>query len=258
MSEKLDIQSLHDGQMVRLMLNAPTGNILDREMITDLQTALEKLRLEPRIKLIQITGAGDHFSFGASIQEHTKNQVADMLAQFHQLFYTLADLSIPTAALVSGHCLGGGMELALMCNFLFADKSARFGQPEINLGIFAPAASLLLPLKIGRTRAEDILLTGRLLTADEAREFGLLTDLFDDQEALHSQVETWARKHLFPKSAAALRFGVQAVRLQFNRTLRERLTALENLYVNDLVETHDATEGISAFLERRIPKWENC
>ena len=155
MPDKVLIESLFDGQVVRLTLNAPKANILDSKMMSELKAALDDLRGQPQVKLVQFVGAGDHFCFGASVPEHTRENAPRMLEQFHGLFYALADLAIPTAALISGNCLGGGMELALMCNFIFADRTARLGQPEINLGVFPPPASLLLPMKIGQARADD-------------------------------------------------------------------------------------------------------
>ncbi len=110
------------------------------------------------IKLITFEGAGKHFSFGASVEEHTKENAPEMLQKFHQIFYTITDLAIPTLAKISGQCLGGGLELALVCNFLFADKSAKLGQPEIILGVFPPPASIILPLKIGNAKAEELII----------------------------------------------------------------------------------------------------
>jgi len=180
-----------------------------------------------------------------------------MLRQFHRLFITLLDLAVPTAALVSGQCQGGGLELALMCNFLFLDRSARLGQPEINLGVFAPPASLILPLKIGQAKSDDILLTGRMITAEEAAGMGLITMLFDDKDSMLAGVEDWVQEHILPKSASSLRFAVRAARRQFNSALRDQLQDLERFYVEELMATHDANEGIGSFLERRKPEWKD-
>ncbi|MBU8933481.1 MAG: enoyl-CoA hydratase/isomerase family protein [candidate division Zixibacteria bacterium] len=257
MSDKIQTQSLHDGQVMRLTLNAPKANILDAEMMTDLQQALDDLRQQPGVKLLQFTGAGKHFSFGASVPEHTCENAPAMLKQFHELFYTLADLAIPTAAIISGQCLGGGMELALMCNFMFADQTAKLGQPEIQLGVFAPPASLLLPMKLGQARADDILLSGRMISALEADESGLLTEVFDDHESLLAGIEVWIEEHILAKSASSLRYAVRAARLEFNRVIKEKLPEQERLYVDELMATHDANEGIASFLERRKPDWKN-
>jgi cyclohexa-1,5-dienecarbonyl-CoA hydratase len=172
MADKILTESLHNGQVIRFILNAPKANVLDGEMMAELQAELDNLKHKDHVKMVQFTGAGDHFCFGASVPEHTRENAPGMLKQFHSLFYSLADLAIPTAALVSGQCLGGGMELALMCNFLFLDSTAKLGQPEINLGVFAPPASLILPLKIGQAQADDLLLTGRIISADEAVSIG--------------------------------------------------------------------------------------
>jgi cyclohexa-1,5-dienecarbonyl-CoA hydratase len=225
--------------------------------MAELQTALDDLRGQSSVKLIQFTGAGDHFCFGASVPEHTCDNAAQMLSHFHKLFYTLSDLAIPTAAIVSGQCLGGGLELALMCNFVFADKSAMMGQPEIQLGVFAPPASLMLPMKVGQARADDLLLTGRVMSAEEADGMGLLAALYDDREAMLAAVDTWSAKQIVRKSASSLKYAVRAARLEFNRVLKDRLKEQERLYIDELMATHDANEGIASFLEKRRPDWQN-
>jgi cyclohexa-1,5-dienecarbonyl-CoA hydratase len=257
MPDKVTFESLHDGQVVRLTLSAPKANVLDSEMMAGLHVLLADLKKREELKLLQFTGAGDHFSFGASVQEHVRERAPEMLRQFHGLFRALIELAVPTAALVSGQCLGGGLELALMCNFLFLDRSAKLGQPEINLGVFAPPASLILPLKIGQQKADEVLLTGRILTAEEAEVMGLVSALFPDREALVRGVDEWLVKNILPKSAASLRFAVRAARLRFNELLSAKLREIESLYVDGLMATHDANEGIASFLERRKPAWKN-
>ena len=159
MAGKIITQTLHEGQVIRLTLNAPKGNILNAELMADLQAAMDELKPQARIKLVQFTGAGDHFCFGASVPEHTREKAPGMLRQFHQLFHTLIDLAVPSAALVSGRCLGGGLELALMCNFLFLDRSARLGQPEINLGLIPGfGGTQRLPRLVGINMAKELIL----------------------------------------------------------------------------------------------------
>lgn len=257
MPARIRRESLNDGQVIRLVLDAPKGNVLDAEMMRQLQAELDELKTHSDLKLIQFTGAGDHFSFGASVAEHTRDKAAAMLTQFHALFYTLAEMAVPTAAAISGQCLGGAMELALMCNFMFADRTARLGQPEIVLGVFPPPASLLLPLKVGQARADDVVLTGRTLSPDDLVTFGLANALFDDRPTLEAGVDAWITKHMLPKSAAALRYAVRASRWRFNQLVKAELDRLLEFYVNDLMATHDANEGIAAFLEKRPPVWQN-
>ena len=209
------------------------------------------------MKLITFQGAGKHFSFGASVEEHRKESAGAMLNGFHQLFYTIRDLSIPVVAKISGQCLGGGLELALMCNQMFADRTAKLGQPEIILGVFPPPASILLPEKIGLSRAEDLLITGRTIGADEAKEFGLLNLVFEDKTALEAGTNEWITQHIVPKSASSLRFAVKASRIKFNKILSDYLPQLESTYMNQLMETADANEGINSFLDKRKPEWKN-
>ncbi|MBK9400167.1 MAG: enoyl-CoA hydratase/isomerase family protein [Bacteroidetes bacterium] len=254
---KILIRYTHENTVARILLNDGKGNILDHLMMEELQTLLNDYKNRPELKLILFEGGGKHFSFGASVEEHTKEMAPTMLRGFHQLFYSLRDLAIPTACLISGQCLGGGLELALMCNFMFADKTAKLGQPEIILGVFPPPASIILPEKIGLAKAEEFLLTGKTVTADEAKAMGLLNEVFADKESMLTETEKWIETNFIPKSASSLRYAVRAARVKFNHVLSNFLPQLENLYVNQLMNTPDANEGIQAFLEKRNPIWES-
>lgn len=255
--QKIKIEYQYDNAVARIILDDGKGNVLDSIMMEELQQILNNFKNSPHLKLITFEGAGKHFSFGASVDEHKKEFAGTMLRGFHQLFYTLRDLSIPTASIISGQCLGGGLELALMCNFMFADKTAKLGQPEISLGVFPPPASILLPEKIGLARAEDLLITGKIIAAEEAKSIGLINELFDTKESMESGVEKWICAYILPKSASSLRYGVKAVRIKFNHVISNFLPQLESLYVNKLMETHDANEGINSFLEKRKAVWNN-
>jgi cyclohexa-1,5-dienecarbonyl-CoA hydratase len=257
MAQKILVEYLYERAVARVTLNSPKGNVLDSAMMGDLHAALDGFSTEPQLKLIQFIGSGDHFSFGASVAEHVRDQATGMLKQFHGLFLKLMELRVPTAALVSGQCLGGGLELALMCNFLFVTKSSALGQPEISLAVFPPPASLILPMKIGQARADDLLLTGRSIVGVEAAEIGLAIRAFDSKDAMLAEVDEWTRKHILPKSASSLRFAVAAARQDFNETLRRNLGLLEAAYVEKLMATYDANEGIASFLERRPAVWQN-
>ena len=165
-------------------------------------------------------------------------------------------MSIPALAKISGQCLGGGNELALMCNFLFADKTAYIGQPEILLGVYAPPASVILPLKIGSAKAEELLITGKVIPAEEAIELGLLNGVFEDKKAMEKGVEEWIVENIIPKSASSLRYAVKSSRIVFNQILFEKLPVLEEMFLKELMETHDANEGIHSFMEKRKPVWK--
>lgn len=142
-----------------------------------------------------------------------------------------------------------------MCNFMFVDATAKLGQPEITLGVFAPPASVILPLKIGQTRADDLLLTGRTISGEQAHTIGLATTLYDDRAAMMTGLDEWVAKRILPKSASSLKFANRAARTNFVECLRVGLASLESLYVNELMVTHDANEGIESFLQRCQPEW---
>ncbi|GAB4242607.1 MAG: enoyl-CoA hydratase [Saprospiraceae bacterium] len=255
--EKLQVEYRYEGQVVQLTLNDGKGNVLDSTMMRELHQVLDEFKAQEALKAIVLCGSGKHFSFGASVEEHRKDQAPAMLSAFHSLIFKLAGMHIPLLSLVSGQCLGGGLEVVLMSNVIYADTTARLGQPEINLGVFPPPASLLLPLKLGFARAEEVLLTGRTLTAEKARELGLVNQVFDSPDAMKAAADEWLEKYILPKSASSLRFVVQAFRMPLKQQLEQYLPKLETLYLQQLMATHDANEGIASFLEKRKPEWVN-
>ncbi|MBE2246559.1 MAG: enoyl-CoA hydratase/isomerase family protein [Candidatus Competibacteraceae bacterium] len=255
--EKIQLTYSYNQSVANILLNDGKGNVLDNIMMNEILDCLNEIRQQNEIKLITFQGEGKHFSFGASVEEHTKELAPVMLQTFHKIFMTLVEMQVPTLAKISGQCLGGGMELALICNFLFADKSAKMGQPEIVLGVFPPPASIILPEKIGLARAEELLLTGRSMDAIEALETGLLNVVFEDKDALNAGTDAWIEKHIIPKSATSLRFAVRAARAKFNHIIGNFLPQLEYIYTRQLMETSDANEGIQSFLEKRQPLWTN-
>jgi len=236
-----------------ITLNAPKANILDAHMIERIGAALDEYAELATLKLIAFEGAGKHFCFGASVAEHRAENAADMLTSFHGLFRRLASLAVPTAAIVRGQCLGGGLELASFCSWIFASESAHFGQPEIKLAVFPPMASILLPWRLGGGAGIDLCVSGRSIDAAEALRLGLLRDVSEDPSAAF---ESFFAKELAGLSATSLRIAERAARLPLARALREDLPQLEKLYLEELMHTHDANEGIAAFLEKRAPKYE--
>lgn len=255
--KKIKVQYEQAGAIVRLTLNAPKANVLDAKMMQEITEAVIMLSTDKNLKALLIEGEGKHFSFGASVSEHTKEKAGDMLNTFHEMFHRLRDLSVPVISLISGQCLGGGFELALFAHFMFADRSASMGVPEIKLGVFPPPASIFLPLKIGTGYANSLLLTGESITADRAYEMGLLQAVFADNEAMQSGVNDFIEKEILPKSASSLKIATAASRMFFNHIMDVFLNQLQQFYINGLMETHDANEGIQAFLENRPPEWKN-
>ena len=171
--QKIKVEYLYENSVARIILDDGKGNVLDNIMMNELIPLLQSFKLNNNLKLITFEGAGKNFSYGASVEEHTKDKAAQMLESFHKIFLTLIELSIPTLAKISGQSLGGGFELCLVCNFIFADKTAKVGQPEILLGVFAPPASIMLPLKIGNAKSDELLITGKIISAEEAKQIGL-------------------------------------------------------------------------------------
>ena len=251
---KIRAEEFLDGQALRVVLNAPKANVLDGVMMGEINALLDDCEQRPELKLLCFVGEGKHFSFGASVPDHVKEKAPAMLEAFHGMFLRLVELAIPTAAAVCGQCLGGGMELATFCNRVVAHPGAALGQPEIQLAVLPPVASIVLPLRAGQGVADDIILTGRSVSGEEALEMGLVDALADDPLAA---VEAWAAEHLAKKSAAALRFAVRSARWHFNANMTRELKRVEKLYLEELMETHDANEGLGSFLEKRRPQWTN-
>lgn len=248
------VEALEDGAVVRLVLNRPKANILDAAMIGAIVEALDA-QVHKHTKLVLFEGEGAHFCFGASVEEHQAEQAGDMLRAFHGLFRKLAELAVPTCAIVRGQCLGGGLELASWCTWIVATPDARLGQPEIKLAVFPPMASLLLPWRVGGAHGLDLCVSGRSVKAEEAQQMGLISAVTDDPES-------WWRalfdKHLAPTSASSLRFAERAARIDLSERFETQLPKLEQLYLSELMNTFDANEGIAAFLERRPAKYTHA
>ena len=245
----------HDAGLLRLRLNRPKANIVDAEMIAALDGALLAWRTQTTLRAVLLDAEGPHFSFGASVQEHLPASCAAMLASLHGLVLRMLEFPVPILVAVRGQCLGGGLELALAGGPIFAAPDAQFGQPELLLGVFAPAASVLLPYRVNQSAAEDLLYSGRSISGTEARAVGLVHTVFEDPEIA---ALAYFEQYLAGKSAAALACAVAALRAPVIREVRQRLGEVERLYVERLMATRDANEGLSAFLAKRKPHWEHC
>jgi cyclohexa-1,5-dienecarbonyl-CoA hydratase len=225
------VERLEEGAYWDVELSGSRGNVLDSALIDALVTLFEKAASAREVKVICLHGKGRDFSYGASVREHLPGEVGAMLPRFHRLFRAMDASSVPTLAAVRGQCLGGGLELASFCHRIFAAPDARLGQPEIALGVFAPVVS-----------------------ASEAAEMGLVDVVAEMPEEAALE---YARTHLLPRSASSLRFAVRALRLPLSRRIEGDLARLESLYLEELMETEDAAEGIQAFLEKRPPEWRD-
>lgn len=242
------------GKLLRLRLTRPKANIIDAAMIAALDGALASHADNSNLQAVLLDHEGPHFSFGASVEEHFPDQIAKMLNALHSLIKRMLTFSCPILVAVRGQCLGGGLEVALAGSLIFGGQDAKLGQPEIKLGTFAPAASCLLPERIGQARSDDLLFSGRSVSAEEALRLGLIDRLADDPEAL---ALAYFDEHLAAHSACALRFAVKAARGALARRVAERLDEVERICAEDLIRTEDMLEGLVAFTEKRPPRWRN-
>jgi len=253
-SPRATLEFLHGGSVARLTLRAPKANILDAAMIAALDAGVRDIIERGHLHAVILTSEGPHFSFGASVEEHLPDRIRPTLAALHGLLRRLLDVPAPTIGALRGQCLGGGLELALACDLLVAEESAQLGCPEIKLGVFPPAASALLPVRIGAARAAALTLTGASIGGLEAAAIGLVARVAPDG-GLGASVEAWLSEVFLPRSPAGLRFAALASRAEARRAADEILPAAESLYLDGLMREPDAVEGIRAFLEKRDPRW---
>jgi len=190
-----------------------------------------------------------------AVEEHVPETVFQMLDSFHSVFRMLAQISRPVVALVDGPALGGGCELVAACDIVIAGERARFGQPEIKLGVFPPVAAILLPRIIGEKRARELILLGDMIDADEALRLGLVNYVVPATD-LDPKLQSVLAK-LRDLSASSLAMTRMALDLGAGSSFQSALADVEDLYLNELMKTQDAYEGVRSFIEKRKPEWRN-
>ena len=249
--DRLAIQS--NSFVARITLRKPPLNVIDLAMMDDLLQALADIDSSPQISVIVIRGDGESFSAGVDVAAHTPDQVEAMLSSFHAVIRALVSSSKVTLASVRGNCLGGGAELAMVCDIVYTATSARWGFPEINLGCFPPVACAALSGLVGQKRAAELILTGRAVGGDEAVAMGLANHAVPESEldaAVDQAVHT-----LSNLSPAALRITKKAIYSWDAMHFDKGLARAEKIYLAELMRTADAHEGISAFMEKRPAQW---
>ena len=254
MTQPVKIWSEAEGRLLRLRLNRPKANLVDAAMIAALDAALARNSGNGQLSAVILDAEGPHFSFGASVEEHLPGQCAAMLAGLHSLVLRMIEFPVPLLVVVRGQCLGGGLEVALAGHLMFVAPDAALGQPEMKLGVFAPAASCLLPELIGPVRSLDLLVSGRSITGTEAAAMGIAHEAAADPE--HAAL-AYFEEHLRPKSASSLRYAVKAARLDYVVRVKEKIRAVERLYLDELMTTHDAVAGLEAFIAKGSPQWQH-
>lgn len=239
--------------VARITLDHPPLNVVDISMMEELSRTLGEIDTRPEISTIIFGGEGKDFSAGVDVAAHTPDRVEEMLTKFHAVVRELIATKKVTVAAVHGACLGGGAELAMVCDMVYTAESAQWGFPEIKLGCFPPIACTALATLVGQKRSTEMILTGRTINGREAAEIGLATRAVPEAE-LSAAVEE-CLVHVRNLSPAALAIAKKASYAWDSIHFDKGLARAEKIYFEDLMNTADAQEGIRAFMEKRAPKW---
>jgi cyclohexa-1,5-dienecarbonyl-CoA hydratase len=239
--------------VARVSLQNPPLNIIDIPMMRELQQVLAQIEAQKEISTIVIAGSERAFSAGVDIKAHTPDKIEEMLREFHAVIRALVASRKVTICSVKGACLGGGAEVGLVCDMVFTAPDAAWGFPEIKLGCYPPVAAVALPAVVGQKRAEELILTGRQISGDEAVAIGLA-----NKSARAEEVDALVQDALVDLSKlspATLAVTKKAVYAWDAIHFDKGLARAEKIYLEELMQTHDAHEGIAAFLEKRVPQW---
>ena len=239
--------------VTRVILANPPVNVIDLEMMDELLTVLAEAEQRPDIVGLVFAGSDRAFSAGVDIAIHTPDQARGMLEKFHSVIKSVVTSKNVTIAAVRGTCLGGGAELAAVCDMVFTADSANWGFPEISIGHFPPVACAMLSGLIGQKHAAELILTGRQISGEDAMRIGLANEALPEDELAEIVDDTCDR--LSQLSPAALRIAKKALYAWDAMHFDKGLTNAEQIYFDELIETEDAAEGVQAFLEKRTPKW---
>ena len=241
----------------RITFARPPLNIFDIAMMREIDRALtECMEQHQMVAVVFDAVRGSRaFSAGVSVPEHMAETIYQMLESFHAIFRTMGQMAKPAIAVVDGGALGGGCELVACCDIVVSSTAAKYGQPEIKLGVFPPVAVVMLPRIIGERRARELIFTGELIDAAEALRLGLVNYVVETGALEQKTQEILAR--LRELSAPALAMTKQAMDISRGQTFEEALAKVEDLYLNELMKTEDAQEGVNAFMEKRKPAWRH-
>ncbi|HYJ87176.1 MAG TPA: enoyl-CoA hydratase-related protein [Pyrinomonadaceae bacterium] len=246
-----------DDRVARITFARPPVNIFNIAMMREINDALNQCSQQRQLVAVVFDASPDcrAFSAGVAVEEHGEELIFQMLDTFHAIFRTLEQIARPAIAVVDGAALGGGCELVMACDMAIASDRARFGQPEIKLGVYPPVAAVLLPHVIGDKRARELILTGELIDASEAARLGLVNYVVPVNQLEGKTLEVLSRFRNL--SATALELTKRAIDLGRGRSLDSALKQVEDMYLHELMKTQDATEGINAFIEKRKPVWRD-
>jgi len=246
----------HPGPRVAsIVLNRPPLNIINLEMITELNAVWSEIE-DLKAQVAVLSGAGGRaFSAGVDVADHAPGKIETLLEQFHHVVLRIRKSDCVSIAAIQGYTLGGGAELAMMCDLIIAADDVRLGQPEISLGCYPPIAVAYLPGAIGFHKASEMVLTGDSVTAEHAERLGIINKVVPGAN-LSDAVDAYVDK-LLTKSAAILALTKRALREGIGRHFESALEHAQELYLRDLTRTEDMIEGMNAFLQKRPPAWKN-
>jgi len=240
--------------IARLRLDNPPLNVIDIPMMEELSQALADIEARSDISVVIFSGSQHAFSAGVDVAAHTPDKVEQMLVKFHAVIRALVNSKKVSIAAVHGHCLGGGAELAMVCDLVYTSELATWGFPEIKLACYPPVAATALAALVGQKQAADLILTGRSITGKEAAAIGLANSVVPEIDLERTVQE--AVEHLTALSPAALAITKKAIYAWDSIHFDKGLARAEKIYLEELMKTEDAQEGIKAFLEKRRPQWK--
>jgi cyclohexa-1,5-dienecarbonyl-CoA hydratase len=238
-----------------ITLNRPPVNILNIAMMEEINDALDSWQGNKDLKIVLFNAKGKCFSAGVDVGEHMGDLATKMIEVFHGIFRRMDSLGVLTVASVYGSCLGGGCELAIFCDLVVASESAKLGQPEIQVGVFPPIAAQIMPRIIGRKAAAELILSGKIISAEEALNMGLINKVVKEED-LGTETEGFLKPYI-KLSSEVLRLTKKAMISGLKDDLEPSLKLIEDIYLDQLMKTHDAHEGLKAFMEKRKPEWKN-
>lgn len=240
--------------VAKITLNHPPVNIMDIPTMREINVALESLQDDEEIKAVLFGATGKAFCAGVDVKDHTADKVDEMVEVFHRIFRLMWSLDVPTVAAVNGAALGGGCELVTFCDMVIASERATFGQPEIQVGVYPPVAAVMFPRLMPHMKAMELLLTGAVIDAQEAERLGIVNKVVP-ADTFEAEVASFVGK-LASLSSVVLRLTKRATLQGLTLGFEEALTLSEDLYLNQLMKTEDASEGLRAFMEKRKPVWK--
>jgi len=244
-----------EGGVARMTLDRPEHNLLNEPMLRELAAGIESLSEKDEVKLVVLDSACKVFSGGIDIGEYTTERVFQMLDAFHAVFNAMLDVGKPVLTVVNGPAIGGGAELAAFGDLVIATPRARFAQPEITIGVFPPLASTILPFLVGPKVALELVLTAEAITAERAKELGLVNRLVPEAQLEKTVNELIAQ--ITAQSGAVLTMAKKAILGGMGLSLRDGLRHSMNIFLNELYRLEDSQEGLRALIEKRKPQWKN-